>query len=445
MKFKSWTTIILTFLVGLSLLLTAAIWNYQPSYDQLTNEEDVIEAQLNGETQSKKQTIQPSQIIYHVEGQPLRLEYKEDEKELYNKMQTWSIFDFSATTMEYHSIDKIQNLVEVIFPTELPNEILKDLFVVDDEIIPNGSFDRMYIKLSNKQEDTQLLFAKADTGMAIRASIQNYGQIVTYLNNYRDNNTTSNYVIFENSNNENVYLPETVNLSSYLSSYKEIEVDPFINLLFKTPSSVKSSFLKGGAMIYTDGTRELTRDANRISFTDPSNATKIDDKSISVYQLLDQVHNNFMNTHLGFTATEPFRFVLSDLSTTANTNMVNYTLSFKGYPVYQIDSLTKISVQWHDQKIHKYTHPTIQLLDIRGPGQQSSVLNASNVISILQGENYKNRMIYDVAIGYKLEQQTGKQLYKLTPTWYVQGISGWEQLEVPEQWMGGENNAVGSN
>ncbi|MFB1050679.1 YycH family regulatory protein [Paraliobacillus sp. JSM ZJ581] len=445
MKSNSWTTIILILLVALSLLLTIAIWNYQPSNDDLTNNEDLIEAQLAGESQTKKETIQPSQIIYHVEGQPVGFEKKEDESALYEEIQTWPIFDFAKTEIDYQAINKEQNLTEIIFPTALPNEIVRDLFIVDEEVIPEGSFDRMYIRLSDKQGETQLIFLNVNTDTAIRASVQNYSQVVRYLNNYRDNNTTSNHIVFKNSEDVNIYLPQKVNVSSYLSSYKEIEVNPFINLLFKTPSSVKSSFLKGGAIIYTDGTRELTRDTNHISFTDPTNATTVENQTIDDYQLLDQVHNNFMNTHLGFTATAPFRFILTGLASTANTNVVDYSLSFNGRPVYQIDSLTKISVQWHDQKVHKYIHPNIQLLDIRGPGQQSNVLNPSSVVSILQGESYANRSVHDVTIGYKLEQQSGRQLYKLTPTWYVKGIDDWEELDVPKQRIGGEHNAVEPN
>ncbi|WP_182200320.1 YycH family regulatory protein [Paraliobacillus salinarum] len=445
MKLETWTTIVLIFLVVLSLLLTIAIWNYQPSNEELASNEDLIEAQLSGEAQTKRETIQPSQIIYHVAGQPVGLKMKEDELSLYEEMQTWSIFDFSKTEIDYEAINKEQNLTEIIFPTAVPNEIVRDLFMVDDELIPEGSFDRLYINLSNSQGDPQLVFINASTGAAIRASVQNYSQIVTYLNNYRDNNVTSNYLVYKNNEDVNIYLPQELSISSYLSSYKEIEVNPFINLLFKTPSSVKSSFLKEGAMIYTDGTRELTRDTNRISFTDPTNATSTNDQEIDDYQLLDQVHNNFINTHLGFTADDPYRFILTDLSTTARTNVVNYNLSFNGRPVYQIDSLTRISVQWHDQKVHKYIHPNIQLLDIRGPGQESNILDASAVISILQGDSYTNRSVYDVTIGYKLEQQSGRQLYKLTPTWYVKVIGGWEELELPEQRIGGVQDAVESN
>lgn len=446
MKLETWKTIILMFLIGLSLLLTLAIWNYQPTFDPITDEDDAIDAQLDGNVQSKKQTIQANQIIYHVEGQPLGLEDKTAEQDLYKQIQEWSVFDFSSTSVNYEEINYATDQIEVIFPAELPSETIKDLFSVDEEVVPSGSFDRMFIQLSGEAEDAQLLFVASQTGAAIQANVQNYSQIVTYLDEYREQHKTINYEIFESTEQTRIYLPSEIELSSYIYSYQELEVDPFINLLFyNNPSAVKSSFLSGGSMVYTDGTRELIRDSYQISFTDPTKEAKNTDDPISDYQLLDQVHNDFMNPHLGFTTTDPFRFVLSEIATTTTTNRVNYHLTYQGYPVFATEALATISVQWNDQSIHKYTHPLIQLADMRGNGQATNLPDATTVISILQTGSYQNSSIYDVAVGYKVEEQSGEQVYRLTPTWYVEGVNGWETLQIPEEMVGGDHRAMGTN
>ncbi|GAA5416524.1 two-component system WalR/WalK regulatory protein YycH [Paraliobacillus ryukyuensis] len=451
MSFEKWKTLILSILVSLSLLLTLAIWNYQPNFAP-ANSDQAIEAQLNGQTQTKKQTIFPTQIIYHLNnGDPLGLVDKQEEKSLYEQMQNWSIFDFTTTDIDYEEhLENNQNKLEVIFPTELPNNLLTDLFTVEDEFIPEGNFNRMLISLeenNSQEENIQILFAKGQTGTAIQANIQNYGEVVTFLQNYEEQHEMVSYEMMKNSEDMNMYLPREVNLSSYLYSYQELEVQRFIDFLFKNPSAVKRFYIDDGSLTYSDGIRELKTTGNRVNFANPVNASSDEGKTLNDYDLLDQVHNDFMNSHLGFTATDPFHYVLTDLSNTPTMNMVRYTLKFQGYPVYENQTLTTISVEWHNQAVYKYTHPQIKLSDSRGPKQSATDLfKTSTVVSALKnGSNYENNLIYDVAIGYKVEEQSGDQVFKLTPTWYVKGSNGWSEFRLPEEMAGGDNNAMGTN
>ncbi|GGM28404.1 hypothetical protein GCM10011351_12930 [Paraliobacillus quinghaiensis] len=449
MSFENWKTFILSVLIILSLLLTLSIWNYQPDFDPASPDESVIDAQLDGVQLTKKDTAQPSRVLYHMNDEPQGLVDKSEQDTLYNEILDFSLYDFQRViNLDKEINQQNQNLVEIIFPAEFPTELIADMFTVnDDMLIPNGSFDRIYILLSGDNQDNQIIFERSNTGTAIGAHVQNLNEAVDKLNTYYDNHTFMPYYVLENHLGNSIYLPSEVNVGAQQFSYLQLDIYSFRNLLFNTPSTVKSSFMTGGTTVYTDGVRRMTRDKYSIDFTNPTNESKTIEEEIEDYQLLNQVHN-YINAHNGFTFSEPFQYFLSDLSTTANSNLVKYTLMYKGYPIYSSEVISTISVNWHNQNIYQYTHPLIQLHDYRGPGQVTNSLPTPElVLNTLRGESYQDTVVYDVSIGYKVEEQTGGQgqVYELIPTWYIKGVSGWQELRLPDKKVGGVDRAMGTN
>lgn len=446
MKLENTKSIILTLLILISLALTATSWNYQPNVDYARDEDSVIEAQLDGQELTKKDVLLPSQVIYHVNGEPQGFLDKSNEQIVYEEIESLSLYDFHTVSIPVEELKAEENQIEIIFPTELPTEVISDLFTIDSEvIIQNSSFDRIYIVLSSDQEENQVVFLKTSTQTAIRAHIQNFNQVVKRLSSYPENNEMISYEVFADNDDMSIYLPSELELNTQYFSYKELDIEPFHNILFNTPSTVRSSQIVGGA-IYTDGIREMNLQYGYgINFTNPLIDRETLEESISQYQLIDQVHN-WMNQHNGFTFSEPFQFFISGLSTTANTNLIEYNLAYKGYPIYESKSLATISVNWHNQSPSLYSHPIIQLLDERGLGKvPPTFLEATTVIDILNSVTYSNKSIYDVKVGYKVEKDQDDQIYEIVPTWYVKGFSGWSELEIPDQMMGGNNSAMGSD
>lgn len=78
MKFEIFKTIVLIFLVVLSVTLTLNIWNYQGNYEYAEDDE-AIDAKLNGTKQTKRNVIKPIQIILH-QGDEV-IGYKDKTKE----------------------------------------------------------------------------------------------------------------------------------------------------------------------------------------------------------------------------------------------------------------------------------------------------------------------------------------------------------------------------
>lgn len=447
MNLESVKSFILIFLIFSSLVLTFTTWNYQPNIDEGNSEDSVIEAQLDGKQLTKKDVVRPSQIMYKLEGQAVGLADKNKENELYDQILNLSLYDFNVMSNPMDELERNQDQVEIIFPTELPTAIIVDLFAIDsDRNIPDSTFDRVYMTLSSNQEENQIVFVKTGTGTAVSAKFQSPNQMMELLIDYEKDNESISYETMENANGLPIYLPREIALKIEYFTYKNLDNEPFRNLLFNIPSSVRSFSIIGSGEFYTDGTREMTiEEGYSINFSNPINDVQALEESVTQYQLFDQVHQ-FINKHNGFTFNEPFQFFLSELLTAANTNLVEYNLAYQGYPIYELGSLSTISVNWHNQDPSVYSHPIIKLVNRLGTGQvPATFVDTDTVLNILSGNTYSDKTVYDVAVGYKIEKEQGDQTYKLVPTWYVEGISGWEELKIPGEMLGGKNSAMGTN
>lgn len=440
--------ILLFFLVVSSLLLTLALWSYQPDFETVENDEGAIDAQLDGKTLTKKEVIKPVHILFHADDQSVGLADKIEEQNLFARILDWSLYNFSPLVMVDEALGNEHDWLEIVFSTDIPNALIFDLFSVDsDADISSGTFDRIYITLEDNGGDKPILFVDSQVGTAVGAQMQNFNQEIQQLVNHAERADLITYEVFTNRQNSTIYLPNDVSMNVLLFSYLQLETDPFRNLLFINPSIVRSSFTTDGNTNYTDGTREMIKESRHLTFTNPTNESITEEDETSNYQLLDQVQQ-FINSHNGFTFEEPFSYFMSDLSVTSNTNLVEYTLSHFGVPIYNDADITTIKVNWHNQSVYQYTHPLIHLLEQRGVDQVSySLPSAESVIEILEGENYQGSAIYDVVLGYQAKQQTGGQgqVYELTPTWYVRGARGWQPLMLIEELPGGDVDAMGSN
>src|SRR5690625_5101642 len=117
-------TVILTILVGLSLLLTFSLWNSQPNHDDLSNirSEYVNEVDIGGTEETKKTIIKPTSIIFHKDHHYFGFADPLKQQRLYKKMQEWVLDDFKVSSAQDRPLNKYQ--VEVIFPTALPIEVI---------------------------------------------------------------------------------------------------------------------------------------------------------------------------------------------------------------------------------------------------------------------------------------------------------------------------------
>ncbi|MBU5594527.1 hypothetical protein KQI76_05060 [Amphibacillus sp. MSJ-3] len=450
MKGENLKTILLVLLVFSSLLLTMAIWNHQPNFEMTRDEEDLVDPQIEaGQKLARLDVLKPLYIIQHDNSveKPIGLSDKSSEQELFNSIVDYSLYNFSTFNLDEEWWNGIDDWVEIVFSTELPSETIYDLFSIDQGVsIPSGMYNRIVIILDHEGE-YQLLFQNDPESKVIGASVQNYGRVAEQLDGYFEQGKTITYEVYESSRGTDIYLPNEINPNVLLFSYTDIPIDPFQNFLFSTPSIVRSARTTDGNTIFIDGTRELTLESDRISFTNQTNEQKVSDYELTYYELFDQVQN-FINTHNGFTFEQPFSYFLSHLEITPQTNKVEFTLSYNGVAIFSDQAISQISVAWHNQEVYQYNHPLITLVEQRGIAREAASLpDAETVIEILNSESYHKSAIYDVILGYRVREQVGGQgqVYELIPTWYVKGINGWNPLIIPSETTGGDNSALGTD
>ncbi|WP_017471556.1 YycH family regulatory protein [Amphibacillus jilinensis] len=444
-------SILLVSLIASSLLLTLALWNHQPDFEVTRDEDDLIDAQIeDGERLSRRDVLQPTRIILHDDRSldPIGFKDQEVEQAVYANILDYGLYNFSAFPVDEEWLDNQENRIEIIFPTEMQGDMIYDLFSLDqDTRIPEGRFNRIEIILDQDDASYQIIFRNDENQEVIGASLQNYSSEVDNLESFFDTEDFIAFTTYEGSRGTPIYLPDTIDRDVLLFSFAELDYEPFVNFLFSKPSIVRRGMTIEGHTSLIDGTRELMVESDRIFFTNPTNEEKHSTDELTEYELFDQVQT-FINTHNGFTFEEPFHYFLSNITKNTETSLVEYSLSYKGVPIFYDEQVAKISVAWHNQEAYQYSHPLVTLAERRGVARESRRLpDTEAVVEILDSDYYRGSSVYDVTLGYRVnEQRNGQgQVYELVPTWYVKGVNGWQPLHIPAEMTGGDDSAVGTN
>ena len=423
-KLEMVKSVILSLLIITSLLLTLAIWNYQPNIDEADNQ--LTDAKLNGKEETKKNLIQPSQIIFHNNDFYQGLANKNKQKELYTNIQEWSFYDFDTVPAE--SLDSVlnqtQNKIEIIFPTPLPFTIIRDLFTVNEEgNLPESLFDRMYILLDEVLTSKQVQFVNNSTGSAVTANIQNIAEVRDYMERIKANNELNEYITYTANNESTIYLPTKVNMYQRPVQVNLTSPNLLRSVLFNNPSTVRNSKNITGEDVYTDGFRTMVVYPYHIEYTNP---TSVENNMINAKQLINQTFQ-FIHSHQGWTTDGNNTYQLYDLDRDSST--VQYRLTYDGFPVFVNNEYSTITVTMGEDKVpYHYNRPLIQLKSSFTGQKVDDLHSAEEIIAHINQENsYPADMIENIAIGYKITEQQG-YIFELTPAWFIKSYLGWREL-----------------
>src|SRR5699024_12649737 len=106
MKFEVIKTYVLVILVGLSLILSYSIWNYQPNYELLSDTDYLDEIDIGGKEQSKKDVIKPTSIIFKNAGQYYGFTNPTADHSLFKDMQSWMMYNFQTSEINHKQKDR---------------------------------------------------------------------------------------------------------------------------------------------------------------------------------------------------------------------------------------------------------------------------------------------------------------------------------------------------
>ncbi|GGF17786.1 hypothetical protein GCM10010954_15680 [Halobacillus andaensis] len=449
MNVETLKSVILVILIGFSLLLTVALWNYQPEYESEGDEERLIEeTTIGGEELDMASIVRPKQFVFHRDGDHYSFENKEDVSLTYSEMKNWTLSNFVST--ENTGLPSHEDfMAEVVFPTNIPAQAIPQLFSLDNSDIepPSGQFNRIFVMFNEDDEGAELLFTSDQaSSTSFRATINNddANQLRASMNN---DELLSEQILFAGDEEKRIYIPrEKVSLQVDSVDSREIGILPLRNELFDGSPVVRERSASTTEQRLTDYSRrlEVLGSGNRLEYTKLTSNTNSDVQSaLSSFDLLES-SVNFVNTHEGWT--DPFQLT----SLNPSRSLVQYHMYFNDLPLLNSsDDLHKIEVEYDGDEEQRYVRPLRDFdSSFPGSGREEELPSGETVASFLEdSKQYNMNVIEDIQVGYSLVQQSSSyEVYDLKPAWFVLENGNWKEItEISSGEVGEQANAMGTN
>lgn len=432
MKIETIKTYILTILVSISILLTFAIWNYQPNYDFLYNNqtEDVSEVDLGGLEKTKRDVVEPVSILFHNNDFYYGFTDPYDQKLFYQDMEDWILDDLNLETIP--NLPTYDYQVEVIFPQPLPAEVIKNLFTFNDEHdFPTWSFERLLINLNNDTSSLEAHFLSTNDTEQLTFSVNDTSAYNNIWSLFQGDERLESYVVFDEGKKP-IYLPESrLKIKNQTFKTEEIKPNLLVNELFTDQDDVKSNI---GEKYYTDGQRgmRILDDGRRIEFINPIHLPVHDTDLLELLDLSVQS----INAHKGWTE-DDYRFVGFNEAE----DSIRYRMYYNGYPIFNHNDLSIIEQSWKNQQLHLYRRPLFSLNHLFETDNE--LASGQDIIFYLKNnERYGVEYIEDIQVGYHFSfSENNTTNVTLRPAWFMSYKGNWIEIimdELDEYAKGGD-------
>ncbi|ASN03824.1 YycH family regulatory protein [Virgibacillus necropolis] len=440
MKLEMIKSFILTFLVGISLLLTFGLWSYEPNNEPNTGQKLQNVVDIGGQGDLEKQDlIRPSSIIFHANNEHYGFADPGDMLSLYEDIQFWTLYDFQLTQEKEQSLHTEQ--VEIDFPTAIPMEALRSLLTisnVDSITLPTWSFDQIIITFNQRREILEVHFISENNRQQATALVNNpdkYNKLWAYITEKKG---LSELIAFD-TGEKSIYIPlndVTLDRRQYTVDY--IDPTKLVSALFPETTLVSES-----GNYYNDGTRELRVLNNFLSMRFINSALQESEYTrIPVLDLLNFSIRN-INDHKGWTG--DYKLIKID----PQSNMVRYQMYYEGYPTFSNANLSIIEQYWRgkDGDLYQYNRPLISLKGVLPEAEEVTLKSGLELISYLE-RNYSAGQglarIQDIKIGYQYTYNSDLSSAILNPAWFMKIGNEWELINF-EPIKGGEVDAMEPN
>ncbi|GAA0334784.1 two-component system activity regulator YycH [Bacillus carboniphilus] len=447
MKLEKLKSIILTVLVGISLVLTYIQWTYQPGYEAYSEENDLIQSVAISEEKTIGEVVKPTKFLIHRNSGTFGTSNINEIKEVLDNFTKWKFSDMSDITVtisdnEFFPLVHGTDNVEFIFEDSVPLNMYSKVLKFTENHIPSGNFDRIVVDMgkfdgnqvtvyfiSYLKNERKIYQARA-TGTDISKFQTKYYQIPQRFPAY-------NY--YEVEDIRRVYYPSNENDEVRVFTYKflsdTVDADLFRDALFSNPNFVKKRYVTGGEE-YSDIYSLLSVDYSKssLSFVNPIGAS---DSYLQVPDAL-QKSINYINEHAGWTDT----FIYDSWS--KYENKISFRLFHQGLPVFSEKGQTAIEVIWGSEEIYQYTRPYFDLknhLRLELETEEVSLPSGDYVLQQLEKQKQIDlKDLQDLTIGYKIEYDYQNPVISLEPTWYYLLAGSWLSITFNEE--GGDKHGL---
>ncbi|KKB37441.1 YycH family regulatory protein [Bacillus thermotolerans] len=444
MNYEKIKSIVLGVLVLLSIIFTLGIWNYQPNYDPIT-EDNIHEVASISEMREEADVIKPSTILYHTENEHYGTAGRNEMNAIIKELQEWSFVDIvnvspSISERGFKELLYGKDRVELKFPTFIPFYTIDNVLNFEDGDTPNAVFDRIIISEVNRQARQAVVYFVSTKERLVFRSSASAESMPAFKKQFMDKAEeqweTYQHIKLEGASDP-LFLPEEsprLKREKYLPD--ELNVEDFKDLLFEDPSLVKKG-TSGEGEEYTDGSSlmEVNYDTNTISYVNPAIESETTTPG-SLHELVDK-SIQFVNEHSGWS--DQYRLFEAEPGSAS----ISYRLYKNGVPVFNKGNMAEIMQIWGKSDIYMYVRPYFTL-DISLPSEAEEITlpNSTSALEQIQSmEDFDAALLEDLIVGYELQQdpQSSKVLV-LEPAWFYKYNGRWDKLSFTTQTGG---NAYG--
>lgn len=435
-------TVVLTLLVLISITLTFVLWTYHPKYDVLQNDEYIQHVSVSNTQVDTAMVVQPKQMLIHKNGAHYAVTKEEEKSEALKEMKKWTLDDFenissSVPPGKFLSFLNGKERLEVIYPDEVPIDIYRLIFMVEDKGLDGLSFDRILVPLEG-EDKFPVYFIATDKHKIYKAIASDASQEV--INRLaKEASRFPRYFAYPVSETKQLYLPENeVALSSLQYYTDELDVDKFKEALFSDPSFVKKDLIPFGEE-YTDGSRLMDVDflQRMLLYVNPAARVSNISQTKSETHLI-QKSIDFVNEHGGWTDLYHFaRWSEED-------RKVIFRLVVNGYPVFNEYGMSEIVETWGASDLMKYQRPLFRL-EIADRNRTPKTLPSGRAIvkQLEKRKDIRKTLVKDVAIGYELVKDPEREkVIRLEPAWFYLYGQTWKKVNVDGESGGGGTNGL---
>ncbi|SEQ06234.1 YycH family regulatory protein [Piscibacillus halophilus] len=443
-------SVVLFLLVASSLLLTYALWTYQPDFEPIEQTEYITQSKLDGEEKSVREVVFPNQIIIHDYQTHKRLESKQDEKDFYEEFLNWDFSSLTIPTSNHYVLEQYMQQteleqwesknqyqsIEIQYPVSIPMDMINYMYSVNTENQNySQSFNKVFLHLQDSTKEIKVAFVSDEEGESdvLVGEIQSssaYQRLEELINQQDDMVYLKG---FEFKEGQTIYLPtEEIAMNGYTLLTESFDAATMVNALFRDPSVVRQTLTNAPNVRthYTDGSRALktyqilNNEAEQMEFINPlsndleqSNPTEMIRRSV-----------NLTNVHLGWTND----YQLDEIQKQPS-SAVLYRMYYDGYPVYHDKGVTTMEQVWGNNELNKLKRPLFKLIEDEAISVKENVLPSGD--SIYQtieslSERITLNSIEQVKLGYTLKAKTSpsSQVITLEPEWYIKLEGSWQPM-----------------
>ncbi|MFD1362672.1 YycH family regulatory protein [Lentibacillus salinarum] len=424
MRLETVKTFILSILIGISLLLTFALWSYRPEMGNLT--EDVVEdsTDLGGTEETMERLVEPGSIVFRNDGHYFGFADPTDQQSLYSDMQSWVMYNFRTTDSNGPPSEAYQ--VEFIFPDTIPMNMAGALFTFNEDVEwPDWGFERLFITFNQDTNALNVIFLSEDGEQQATAIVNNsekYDRLWDDLTAYEG---LTEFLEVEAADDP-FYIPaDEVDVATKSIAVQTIDSGAMVDIMFTNPDIVTRSQVSENEIYFTDSARGIMRvypNRRTMEFQNPLQSSYA---QMEPEALLTQSMTH-INDHRGWTDD----YHLRDIDVNAETNTVRYQLFYDGYPVFGSNYSTIIEQQYRAEELHQYNRPLYSLENYLGEDDSTTLRSGSQVLEYLDSSStYDLADLEGIKIGYDLNYRSSADAITLEPAWFMNDNGSWQKID----------------